>query len=285
MRFLIFSDSKGKDNGINKVILEKLLKESCKLIPKPDCIVLGGDNVAGSKIENELICQFDTLRNLINKYYSQTPLIPVIGNHEVNNEPKDDKYEKIFSRIYNDMLPNTYLEDYNKTVFYVDYGDVRLIVLNSFHFNEIHKITKRQLSWFEKTASANIKNKIVFVHSPAFPTGAHYGHCLDLYSEERDAFWNIVENCNIDIVFSGHEHNFSRRKIESEKCVYQIITGGSGEKLRDKFKDKKGVVFAPIAKYHFVIVDVIQNGIEVSAISCKGKFLDSFKIEKFPETY
>lgn len=50
MKFLIFNDSKGTDNGINKIILEKLLKESCKLMPKPDCIVLGGDNIAGSKI-------------------------------------------------------------------------------------------------------------------------------------------------------------------------------------------------------------------------------------------
>lgn len=285
MRFLIFNDSKGKDNGINKIILEKLLKESCKLMPKPDYIVLGGDNIAGSKIENELLCQFENLRNLIKKYYFGIPLIPIIGNHEVNNEPNDDKYEKIFSRIYNDILPNTCLEDYNKTVFYVDSEDVRLIVLNSFHFNEIHKIVEGQLSWFEKVASANIKNKLVFVHSPAFPTGAHYGHCLDLYSEERDAFWKIVENCNIDIVFSGHEHNYSRRIIQSEKPIYQIITGGSGEKLRDKFRDKKGVIVAPIAKYHFVIVDVIENRIEVSAISSKGKLLDKFKIEKFQETY
>jgi len=281
MRFLIFSDSKGKNNGINKEILEKLLKESCKSIPKPNCIVLGGDNIAGSKIEPELICQFQNLRNLVNKYYSRTPLIPIIGNHEVNNEPKDNKHEKLFSRIYDDMLPNTCLEDYNNTVFYVDYEDTRLIVLNSFHFNEIHKIAERQLSWFEKVASADIKNKFVFLHSPAFPTGAHYGHCLDLYPEERDAFWNIVQKANIDIVFSGHEHNYSRRVIESEKCLYQIITGGSGEKLRNKFKDKKGVIVAPIAKYHFVIVDVIENGIEVSAISCKGKLLDKFKIEKF----
>lgn len=281
MRFLIFSDSKGKDNGINKVILENLLKESSKLIPKPNCIILGGDNIAGSKIENELLYQFETLRNLIEKYYPEIPLVPVIGNHEVNNEPDDDIYEKIFSRIYNDMLPNTCLEDYNKTVFYVDYQDVRLIILNSFHFNEIHKIGERQLSWFEKVASANIKNKVVFVHSPAFPTGAHYGHCLDLYPKERNAFWNIVQSSNIDIVFSGHEHNYSRRIIESKKPIYQIITGGSGEKLRDKFRDKKGVIVAPIAKYHFVIVDVIENRIEVSAISCKGKLLDKFKIEKF----
>jgi len=281
MRFIILSDSKGKENGINKKVLTKLLKETSKLKPKPNHIVLCGDNVAGSDIEEVLTDQLQSLRSLVEKYHYGKPLIPVIGNHEVNNEPIDDRYEKIFSRIYNDMLPDTYLDGYNRTVFYVDYEDTRLIVLNAFHFEEKHRIVKKQLSWFEEVASANIKNKILFVHSPAFPTGAHFRHCLDSYPEDRDAFWNIVQNCNIDIVFSGHEHNYSRRKIESKKGIYQVITGGSGEKLKDKFKDKKGVIIAPIAEYHFVMVDVDSDGIKVSAISSEGKLLDKFKINKF----
>lgn len=280
MRFIILGDSKGKDNGINKKILVKLLKETRKLTPEPEVIVLCGDNIAGSEVEEVAANQLLNLRNLIERYHYGKLLIPVIGNHEVNNEPKDDRYEKIFSRIYSDMLPSTYLNGYNKTVFYVDFKDTRFIILNAFHFGEINRIARRQLSWFKKAASVNIKNKIVFVHSPAFPTGAHFSHCLDSHPEERDAFWEIVQGCNIDVVFSGHEHNYSRRIIEEEKGAYQVITGGSGEKLKDKFKDKKGVITGPIAKYHFVVVDVDSDGIEVSAISSEGKLLDKFKIDK-----
>lgn len=145
MRFIILSDSKGKENGINEKILTKLLKETCKLTPKPDGIVLCGDNVAGSNVEEVLAYQLQNLRSLIEKYHYEKPLIPVIGNHEVNNEPKDDRYERIFSRIYSDMLPNTYLDGYNRTVFYVDYEDTRFIVLNAFHFEEINRIIKKQL--------------------------------------------------------------------------------------------------------------------------------------------
>jgi predicted phosphodiesterase len=285
MRFIILSDSKGKENGINKKVLIKILSKTCKLSPRPEYIVLCGDSVAGSSIEEEVADQLQNLRSLIEKYHYGIPLIPVVGNHEVNNEPKDDSYEKIFSRIYCDMLPNTYLDGYNRTVFYVDYADTRLIILNAFHFNETHRIAKKQLSWFEEVASTDKKNKIVFVHSPAFPTGAHLGHCLDSYPEDRDAFWKIVEDCNIDIVFSGHEHNYSRRKIDNKKGIYQVITGGSGEKLKDKFIDKAGVIIAPLAKYHFVIVDVDSNGIKVSAISSEGILLDKFKIDKFRIKY
>jgi 3',5'-cyclic-AMP phosphodiesterase len=280
MRFIILSDSKGKENGINVKILTKLLEETCKLTPEPDFIVLGGDNVAGSSKEELLIDQLQRLRRLIEKYQGKRLLIPVVGNHEVNNEPEDDINEKIYSMIYSDMLPDTGPQHYNRTAFYMDYEDTRLIILNAFHFGEVNRIVGNQLLWFEKAASQDIKNKIVFVHSPAFPTGAHLGHCLDLYPEDRDAFWKIAEDCNIDIVFSGHEHNYSRRKVDSKKTIYQVITGGGGEKLRNKFKNKKGVIAAPMAKYHFVIVDVDSDGIKVSAISSDGTLLDKFKIEK-----
>lgn len=280
MRFVVFSDTKGKENGINKEVLTKLLKETGKLDPEPELIVLCGDTVAGSKDEEALAGQLQDLRSLIEKYHYGKALIPVIGNHEVNNTPTDERYETIFSKVYGDMLPQTCLEGYNRTVFYADYENTRFIILNAFHFGEIHKISQNQLMWFLEAASVNIKNKLVFVHSPAFPTGAHMKHSLDIYPENRELFWRIVEDCNIDMVFSGHEHNYSRRKIEYKKSTYQIITGGGGEKLRDKFKDRKGVITGPIAKYHFVMVDVDSDGIKVSAISSKGMLLDEFRIEK-----
>lgn len=277
MRFMILSDTKGKDNGINEKVISKLLKESKKLKLEPEFIVLGGDNIAGSSDKTILVNQLEGFRKLIEKYYPAKPLLPIIGNHEVNNEPIDDSYEKVFQMFYNDMLPDTCLEYYNNTAYYVDYGDTRLIILNSFHYGELNRISEKQLAFFQTAASKESKNKFVFVHSPAFPTGAHLGHCLGLYHSERDTFWNIVKKHNIDIVFSGHEHNYSVRRIDS---VYQIITGGGGEKLRDKYKDKKGVLVAPIAKYHCVIVDVDENFIKVSAIGIDGKTLNEFKIDK-----
>ena len=129
-----------------------------------------------------------------------------------------------------------------------------------------------------KAVSENIKNKIVIVHSPSFPTGAHLGHCLDMYPECRDSFWNIIDKCNVNLVFSSHEHNYSRRLIYNKNKIYQVITGGGGEKLKDKYKDKKGVIVSPIAVYHFVIVDIESDCIRVSAISTKGKKLDEFTI-------
>ncbi|WP_252228969.1 metallophosphoesterase [Clostridium sp. ZBS15] len=289
MRFIIFSDSKGKKNGINEKVLKEIMNETCKLDPEPEFIVMCGDTVAGSCKEEVLTFQLNRLRNLIEKYHPDKPLIPVVGNHEVNIEPIDDRFEKIFSTIYSDLKPSEFLDEYNKTVYYIDFDDTRIIVLNAFHYGSTHKIDKVQLNWFEKKVSEYKKNKLVFVHSPAFPTGAHLGHCLDLYPEYRDYFWKIIDKYDIDIVFSGHEHNYSRRIINNsfnngkfayEREIIQVIAGGGGEKLRDKYKSKQGVIVPPIAIYHFLVVDIDSDYIKVCAISSKGKKLDEFKIDK-----
>ena len=289
MRFIVFGDSKGKKNGINEKVLKSIMNETCKLKPEPQFIVMCGDTVAGGCKEEILSFQLNRLRSIIEKYHPNKPLIPVVGNHEVNIEPTDDRFEKVFSRFYNDLNPDEFLDGYNKTVYYMDFGDTRLIVLNAFHYGSTHKIGKDQLNWFEAKASQCKKNKLVFIHSPAFPTGAHLGHCLDLYPEYRDDFWKIVDKYGIDIVFSGHEHNYSRRIIDNsfsttkysyKRSINQVIAGGGGEKLRDKYKSKDGIVVAPIDVYHFLVVDVETDYINVCAISSKGKKIDEFKIDK-----
>ncbi|EKQ51666.1 MULTISPECIES: metallophosphoesterase [unclassified Clostridium] len=289
MRFVVFSDSKGKKNGINEKVLNALMSETCKLNPLPQFIVMCGDTVAGHTKEEILLSQLNRLQSIIYKYHPNTPLIPVVGNHEVNIEPIDDRYEKILSMAYSNLSTQSPLEHYNNTVYYLDVGDTRLIILNAFHCGSTHRISNDQLNWFKEKASAFKKNKLVFIHSPAFPTGAHLGHCLDLYPENRDAFWKIIDECGIDIVFSGHEHNYSRRTIDNsfspeknyyKRSITQIISGGGGETLRDKYKSKNGIVIAPIAAYHFLAVDIETDYIKVCAINLKGNKLDEFKLEK-----
>ena len=162
MRFIVFSDSKGKKNGINEKILKAIMNETCKLNPEPQFIVMCGDTVHGSYKEKILALQLNSLRRLLEKYHPKKPLFPVISNHEVNIDPIDDRYEKIFSQVYNDLIPDNFLEGYNKTVYYIDFDDTRLIVLNSFHYGALHKIDKEQIKWFAEKASEIQEKQISF---------------------------------------------------------------------------------------------------------------------------
>lgn len=288
MRFIILGDSKGKDYGINEDVLRKIMYQTSKLDPQPEFIVLCGDNVAGSPDEKILATQLQGLRKLIKKYHPNITLIPVVGNHEAGGEPVDDSYEKLLNEVYSDFIPDGLLSSYNATAYYKDFGNTRLIVLNAFHYGLVHRISEEQLTWLKEITAIDMKYKMVFVHSPAFPTGAHLGHCLDSYPSFRDAFWKIIDEGHVNIVFSGHEHNYSRREISPStgyascgynRSIYQIITGGGGEKLRDKYRSKEGVVVPPINTYHFIVADIFAEGISISAISSKGKKLDVFKVK------
>jgi 3',5'-cyclic-AMP phosphodiesterase len=285
LRFIVFGDSKGKEGGVNKKVLTKILEQIKKLEQPPQFIVVLGDSVAGSSDNEILREQLNRFKKIIFERMPNIKVIPVVGNHEVNNDPIDDKAENVFQEHYSNLRPDGKLEEYNGTAYYIDICNTRLIVLNSYHVGQCGKVTGVQLEWLEKAVQEPKDHKFIFVHSPAFPTGAHIKTCLDKHVEDRDNFWRIVEKSKARIVFSSHEHNYSRRVIKKNadlnQCspddeVIQIISGGAGEKLKDSFKSKKGVVAGPKAEYHFVVVDVLGKEVKVKAINIKGKTIDEF---------
>ncbi|WP_243124901.1 hypothetical protein [Clostridium cuniculi] len=97
MRFIVFGDSKGKEDGINKKILHSLLKESRKLIPSADFIVILGDSIAGSTDSNTFLTQVNNFRNIVSSYYENTPLLPIIVNHEENACSENNKRKLVLS--------------------------------------------------------------------------------------------------------------------------------------------------------------------------------------------
>jgi hypothetical protein len=289
LRFVVIGDSKGKEQGINVKVLCKILHEVKKLNPQPQYLITLGDSVAGSGNCAVTRTQLLRFKEIIFTTCPGIKILPVLGNHEVNNNPCDETAERIFQSVYSELKPDERLTGYNGTVYCIDSGETRLICLSSFHHCELHRIIGEQLQWFKRVAAVPKKHKIVFVHSPAYPTGAHLGSSLDKYPEDRDVFWKVIDENNIDIVFSGHEHNYSRRVVDHRLSsnyanyiskIQQIISGGGGEKLRDSYKSKTGIIVAPKDVNHFVDVDIAGNTINVQAISSAGKSIDKFTILK-----
>ncbi|WP_346886194.1 metallophosphoesterase family protein [Clostridium sp. UBA4395] len=286
-RFIVMADSRGKEGGINEEVFRNILEEIIDLYPQPDYIIFPGDLVSGSRKDNKLIGQLQKFKDVFSDYYPIEILLPTVGNHEVSSEPEDDSREKIFAEVFSEFQADEFLEGYNRTAYYVDIGNIRLIVLNSFHPGESNQIKGRQIQWFERVSSEPGMRKLVFVHSPAFPTGHHIESALNRFPEQRDKFWSIVDKNNIDLFFAGHEHNYSRRVIDSsfstdeytfERAINQIVTGGAGAPLRDVFEDNIGIVVPPTPVYHYVIVDVYGDNLTITAISLEGHIIDEFNI-------
>lgn len=286
-RFIVMADSRGKDDGINEDVFRNILEELVDIYPQMDYIIFPGDLVSGSRDLEKLRNQLEKFKSVFSDYYPIEILLPTVGNHEVSSNPEDDSREKVFAEVFSEFNSDQFLDSYNRTAYYVDIGNVRLIVLNSYHPNESNQIIGKQLEWLENILREDKDHKLVFLHSPAYPTGHHIESALSAFPESRDRFWNIIDKNDVDVVFAGHEHNYSRRVIDESfstedyqfvNKINQIVTGGAGAPLRDNYEDDRGIIVPPTAIYHYVIVDVYGDELKIKAVTLDGDVIDKFVI-------
>lgn len=287
LRFAIFGDSKGKKNGINKKVLNRILKQIKKFNPPIDFIIHLGDMTAGSSQLIKLRFMLDEFKNQFSDMGIESIILPVFGNHEEGENPEDTASEAVFGEVFGVFPTDGVLEGYNRTVYFKDVDNTRIIVLNSCHFNEENRISAGQLAWLREVLKVKRDFKIVFVHIPAYPTGAHHGTSMDIYPEMRDEFWSVLDENNVDIVFCGHEHNYSRRvinknlstdKYKFRNQIYQIVSGGGGEKLRNKYRSKVEVVVPPIPRNHFVAMEILNKKIILTVYDIRSNVIDKFEL-------
>jgi 3',5'-cyclic AMP phosphodiesterase CpdA len=269
-------DSRGEESGINEAVFRTLLSRS--RIYRPDFMLFLGDMIhEDSSIYEEL----ENWRDIAGSYYSINRCFPCIGNHEND--------EAAFSEVF-DYLPDDQLQGYGRTVYYFDYPGARFIMLNSCRRGDHGKyvIGPRQLAWLENVLRSNMQTHcFVSFHVPAYPTGAHYGKSLDEVPEMRDELWSIIDRYNVTAVFCGHEHNYSRRLINSSfneddytfnHRISQIITGGAGAPLNSNLRDSRNLINGPLGIYHYIIVDVVGSEALFYVLGINNVLLDSFRI-------
>lgn len=286
-RLIVMADARGEDEEKNEKFVRRIMEKVIKFHPQPNYIVFVGDLVLGSKKPHRVKERLEYFKQVIKEYYPIEFFLPAVGNHELNYDAQDR--EITFSRVFSEFKATNFLEGYNRTVYYLDFHNTRLIVLNPYHSGENSQITKAQLEWFKYISAQPKMHKIVFIHTPPFPTGHHLDSSLDVYTEKRNLFWDVVDKNKIDMVFCGHEHNYSRREINKSfnhknfnfiSSVMQIVSGGAGGSLNNTYKDRRGVVTPPIPKHHYVIVDIYEKIINLTAITLDGKIIDKFLLKK-----
>lgn len=254
---------------INCDILSTLLNNTTELFPKPSLIFFLGDMVQGG---SSVATQLDTWKSIVCNYYPLTMYYPCLGSHENN--------ETAFSNAF-PHLPNQQLPGYLRTVYYIDYENTRFVILNSNRRNKqgSYTINPLQQEWLDKTLSTSDKRyNFVMFHVPAFPTGHHYGECLDRTVSHRDALWEIIDKNKVTAVFVGHEHNYCRRMISKSSFIYQITTGGSGSSLNKRITDIDNVIVGPICTYHYVVLDIYDKEVNLKAYDINNNIIDSCRL-------
>lgn len=189
------------------------------------------------------------------------PYFLTVGNHDVRDRESEDLYRKQLD------LPG------NKLYYSFTAGNSLYVFLDSNIPGQDRKITGEQYEWLKNVLSTSGgKHKFVFVHHPLYPDkerGFHYGGCLDKYPKERDRLERLFEKQKVTMVFTGHEHLYSRKKIGS---VMHIITGGGG-----------GMLYTEEAEggfYHFILMTVDGSDVRGEVIDINGNVKDTFQIKE-----
>ncbi|ALJ03738.1 metallophosphoesterase [Pseudalgibacter alginicilyticus] len=187
------------------------------------------------------------------KLFAEVPIYPVLGNHENNSK----FYFKYFS------LPENGTPAYAEHWWYKDYGNTRIIGLNS---NEGYRNSKEQYLWLEKLLFDTAKDETIdFVFAQM-----HHPHKSELWIPgETDFSGKIVkiledfstQTKKPSIHFFGHTHGYSRGQSKDHKHLWINVASAGG--AIDNWGEFEGRDYDEFTvtqdEYGFVVVEVDAN--------------------------
>jgi len=245
---------------------------------------------------------------------TEYPYLPAPGNHDM---AIDTTYG----------APN-YTAVFSYPLFYVfECPDVDLFVVESDYLIDYHHDIDNDVqdelyrewfisddpanpAWLERHLAASDKTfKIVVMHHPPIAFSEHhdnwerpdYGNNL---AEKRRELLTLFEEQGVQMVFSGHQHNYERSSLPflrddgRETSIQLIITGGGGSPQRalpnqetiDEYMASYTAMDLDVVRhvqekvYHYCVVDVQPDRISVQAIETSksnktnGRIVDEFVI-------
>ncbi|MDZ7374602.1 MAG: metallophosphoesterase [candidate division KSB1 bacterium] len=251
--FAVFGDSQ---NGPFRhgAIAERVLQA------EPHFVLRTGDLVERGHVEKQWdLIYFRPAANLIRS----VPVFAALGNHEGHAE----QFFAYFS------LPG------NEQWYSFDYGNAHFVALDS----DLDYLREggQQLRWLEEDlASSRADWKVVFFHHPPFTAARRY-YTLDRLERQR-LLHPLFERHRVDLVFSGHDHNYERsRPIASrvgEPPVTYIVCGNGGAKMRSI--GRRAWTAHAERTHGYVLVRIHGLRLHLEAWSVDGRKMDELEIDK-----
>ena len=233
------------DPAVHKKIIEAIVKENPVAVFSLGDQVDDGESREQWKIFNETISPL----RAIAKYY------PALGNHEKN------------SALY---YENFGFAD-NERWYTVEENAIRFIILDS---NAPLTVDSEQYHWLKSILAKNESGAdfiAVLFHHPLFTTSASHTEDEKLW---RKTALPLFKRYRVDIVFSGHCHNYERSFYDG---TYYIVSGGGGSRLYGKGRESAySQVFAK--KYHYCRLENNGGRLVMSVFDIGGALIDRIEI-------
>jgi hypothetical protein len=258
--FVSMADSRGVNNGVNDDVLSSIV--GLVVQEDADFVLFPGDLVNGSTNGVTLASQLNHWRDIMVPVYSSDMYGAKVyagpGNHEIRNSGSEGVWQSIFNDLpSNGPAGETYM------TYSFDYLNSHFVMLNTDRAGSQHTVN---YDWLANDLAGTTADHIfVFGHEPAYPVGPHLGSSLDAYPDQRDAFWQLLIDHDVDIYFAGHEHLYDHIEVEG---VHQVISGTCGAPIHSGY----GGDF-----YHYVLITVDGLDVSVKVFDDNWEMRDSFE--------
>ncbi len=263
-RFAVLGDS-GDGSQNQKDVATRLLQV------QPDLVVHTGDMIYPEARYDLFETRFFQIyKDLLKSIW----FAPTMGNHDVSYNNG-----KSFTDVFVNPPNGT---SQNELYYSFDYGEAHFVILDNYF--SMNTVGSTQYNWLANDlAASNQFWKFVFFHVPAYASNS-----LQQPHDDANTVQNLVplfEQYHVNVVFSGHWHNYERMKpllggqvstIEAGAGVY-FVTGGGGAGLA-------GVGLPPwnprtaakVRQFHLTLVEVNGCSLQFSAVQKVSGSGDSF---------
>jgi 3',5'-cyclic AMP phosphodiesterase CpdA len=143
-------------------------------------------------------------------------------------------------------------------------GDAQLFLLDS------NAITDRQTAWLEQQLAESTSTwKIAVFHHPPFTCGGHSGS-----STVQRRWVPLFESYGVQLVLSGHDHNYQR--FATQNGVTYVVHGGGGAGLYRPRGCPSSYPRRVRARYEhgFLSVSIGPDDLQVAAVDLRGRRTD-----------
>ncbi|KAJ2726813.1 hypothetical protein GGI07_000324 [Coemansia sp. Benny D115] len=293
-RVLVISDNQNGPSKFRKVL--ETVRDHYGKNGKPDAILHVGDSVQNVRSLSDWQKQmFSPMSDMVS-YQHTSPLIFVPGNHDHdkrcgadNSNYYADMYHGIWDISGLAQSKNSIDSSYHQFYHSVSVGSARLVILDAeCPSKEQYEFLEREL---QSTVFQNARFRIVAVHIPPFiefwdpytwneKGEKHWGEHVRL---EYD---HLFRKYGVDLVISGHQHNYQRSTIKrdvnqstKDTITYAIVGGAGGTLDLERVEDWK-MYNVTYLDHHFVSLDITSSKLHWSARNIAGAVIDEFTIER-----
>ena len=196
-----------------------VVNTALEMYPDADFVANLGDFTDDST--NEEWDYYDTAMGDINRTVT---LAPVAGNHD--GLGVWDWFETMFNLDTSKSVQNL-----NGVNYSFDYGNIHFAVLNT---NDLLSISEAQIRWLTNDMNSTACDwKVVLMHKSPYSLGKDAKWPDALYLKK--ALGPVLAECDVDLVMSGHDHQYLRTKpltndeLDEDGTVF-VLSGTAGAK-------------------------------------------------------